>query len=319
MCIILGGYLYVIHHPMLRDGTWYLRLKGPGVAYRKRTYNDPRRTTLLLLTIQMSSPNLKSHSTQTQPTPSEPLKDTQLNKPDVSTPLAQQILDDETVVGTDESPETESKFKTSVEKLRDAIEGYNTALSQNADEKTLEKHEQNVIQALKEAAENSPNPEIKEYYKAKALEFMKVGRTAKKVLTNDIIKGVLFILASPVALLSSVVVSAGGLVYGLGSVVKGVGDLMSGMTFSGTVLGSKDEPATKKKDAGVQNDGEGREEDVGSDEKQPEENKEDEDGLAVDTAVQEVHEAEGETEGVGGEGEGETAMKTPARADRGLT
>ncbi|KAJ4485650.1 hypothetical protein J3R30DRAFT_3401415 [Lentinula aciculospora] len=209
--------------------------------------------------------SLASQPTQTQPeaTSSKPSKDpndsTPSTKFDVPVP-AEQVLDDgETVVGTDESPETENKFRSAVEKLRDAIEGYNTAVAQNADEKTIEKHEQNVIQALKETAENSPNPQVKEYYKAKALEFMKVGRTAKKVLTNDIIKGVLFILASPVALLSSVVVSTGGLVYGLGSVVKGVGDLMSGMTFSGTVLGSKDEPKTQKKDAGVQQEEEEKE------------------------------------------------------------
>ncbi|KAJ3789997.1 hypothetical protein GGU10DRAFT_341927 [Lentinula aff. detonsa] len=224
----------------------------------------------------MSSPTLASQPTQTDSTPSKPLKSTPSTKFDVPVPPEQVLDDGETVVGTDETPETENKFRASVERLREAIEGYNTAVAENADEKTLQKHEQNVVQALKETAESSPNPEVKEYYKAKALEFMKVGRTAKKVLTNDIIKGALFILASPVALLSSVVVSTGGLVYGLGSVVKGVGDLMSGMTFSGTVLGSKDEPKAQKKDEGVGNDTE--EEEQEEEEQKEEDEKEEEAG-----------------------------------------
>ncbi|KAF5392478.1 hypothetical protein D9757_002268 [Collybiopsis confluens] len=206
------------------------------------------------LSLQMASV-----TTQTPKSNENPATSTKI---DIPLPPQQEFDDNETVVGTDESPETEDKFRSAVENLRDAIEGYNTAIEQKADEKIIEKHEQNVVQSLRETAESSPNPKVKEYYKAKALEFMKVGRTAKKVLTNDIIKGVLFILASPVALLSSVVVSTGGLVYGLGSVVRGVGDLMSGMTFSGTVLGSKDKKHTTK-NAGVQNgeEGEGKEED----------------------------------------------------------
>ncbi|KAJ3879713.1 hypothetical protein F5051DRAFT_438551 [Lentinula edodes] len=234
----------------------------------------------------MTSTASQPTQTQTDSTQSKDAKNaTTSTKFDVPVPVEQILDDNETVVGTDESPETENKFRSSVEKLRDAIEGYNTAIAENADEKTIEMHEQKVIQALKETAESSPNPKVKEYYKEKALEFMKVGRTAKKVLTNDIIKGALFILASPVALLSSVVVSTGGLVYGLGSVVKGVGDLMSGMTFSGTVLGSKDEPKAEKKDAGVQNEVE-------------EEDKEDGDKQEEATVGEEAEgEAEGEVEG----------------------
>ncbi|KAH7881145.1 uncharacterized protein C8R40DRAFT_1164558 [Lentinula edodes] len=264
----------------------------------------------------MTSTASQPTQTQTDSTQSKDAKNaTTSTKFDVPVPVEQILDDNETVVGTDESPETENKFRSSVEKLRDAIEGYNTAIAQNADEKTIEMHEQKVIQALKETAESSPNPKVKEYYKEKALEFMKVGRTAKKVLTNDIIKGALFILASPVALLSSVVVkfhflltitpshcanvswkvSTGGLVYGLGSVVKGVGDLMSGMTFSGTVLGSKDEPKAEKKDAGVQNE-------------EQEEDKEEED-KQEDTAVGEEKEDEAE-------GENTTEDTTTDKADR---
>ncbi|KAF9075007.1 hypothetical protein BDP27DRAFT_1316331 [Rhodocollybia butyracea] len=142
--------------------------------------------------------------------PAQTQADPELNKPsktstqfDIPVPPEEEFDDGETVV---ESPETENKFRGAMDRLREAIEDYNGALEQKADEKTIEKKEQRVVQALKEAAESSPNPKVKEYYQAKALEFMRVGRTAKKVLTNDIIKGVLFILASPVALLSSVVV-----------------------------------------------------------------------------------------------------------------
>ncbi|KAJ3989000.1 hypothetical protein F5890DRAFT_176098 [Lentinula detonsa] len=253
----------------------------------------------------MSSPTLASQPTQTDSTPSKPLKSTPSAKFDVPVPPEQVLDDGETVVATDETPETENKFRSSVERLREAIEGYNTAVAENADEKTLQEHEQNVVQALKDTAESSPNPEVKAYYKAKALEFLKVGRTAKKVLTNDIIKGALFILASPVALLSSVVVSTGGLVYGLGSVVKGVGDLMSGMTFSGTVLGSKDEPKAQTKDEGVGNDTEEEEQEEQEEEEQKEEDKEEEE------AESEKKEGEGE-----GEGENENAVEN-TQADGG--
>lgn len=87
-----------------------------------------------------------------------------------------------------QTPEKENKFRTAVEKLRDTIEGYNTAVDEKADQKTIEEHEQKVVQALKETAESSPNPQVKEYYKAKVLEFMKVGSTAKKYLTNDLVR-----------------------------------------------------------------------------------------------------------------------------------
>ncbi|KAJ3851300.1 hypothetical protein EV368DRAFT_83682 [Lentinula lateritia] len=253
----------------------------------------------------MTSTASQPTQTQTDSTQSEDAQNAKTStKFDVPVPVEQILDDNETVVGTDESPETENKFRSSVEKLRDAIEGYNTAIAQNADVKTIEMHEQKVIQALKETAESSPNPQVKQYYKEKALEFMKVGRTAKKVLTNDIIKGALFILASPVALLSSVVVSTGGLVYGLGSVVKGVGDLMSGMTFSGTILGSKDEPKVEKKNAGVQNE-------------EQEEDKEEED-RQEDTAVGDKQEdtAVAEEKEDEAEGENTTENTTTDKADR---
>ncbi|KAE9409211.1 hypothetical protein BT96DRAFT_585115 [Gymnopus androsaceus JB14] len=172
---------------------------------------------ILFIETYCNTPYLKMTTveTQTQPDPAQAklsksptTTSTTSTKLDIPTPpsAVEGLDDDKTVVGDEVPPEAENKFRSAVEKLHDAIEGYNTAVEEKADQKTIDEHEQKVIQALKETAESSPNPKVKDYYKAKALEFMKVGGTAKKVLTNDIIKGTLFILASPVALLSSVLV-----------------------------------------------------------------------------------------------------------------
>ena len=87
--------------------------------------------------------------------------------------------------------------------------------------------EKEIIRAMEDLAEISPDDETSRYWRNQAAEFAAGNREVKEHILADVGKGLLILLATPFALAGGVLFAAGAIIYGAGSLVKGLGKLLT--------------------------------------------------------------------------------------------
>lgn len=121
----------------------------------------------------------------------------------------------------------EQYFRELLEQLRSAIASYKAARSENRDEVTMNKHQSDVLGLMNNVANAAPDPQLREYYLAKAANFLKASTAKEKDrILHDIGKAVLVILSVPLAVAAAALHVTGGILHVAGSILTGTGDIV---------------------------------------------------------------------------------------------
>ena len=91
--------------------------------------------------------------------------------------------------------------------------------------------ESNIIESMQRIGDSHPDPNMRDYWKNKAEEFLQSDATGKEHILAGVGKGLAILLITPFALLAGVLFGAGTLIYGAGVLVKGLGTVLTGGIF----------------------------------------------------------------------------------------
>ncbi|KAF9075018.1 hypothetical protein BDP27DRAFT_1316345 [Rhodocollybia butyracea] len=117
----------------------------------------------------------------------------------------------------------EQRFRNLAVQLREAIDAYKTARSQNRDEETMKRNQENVLRLMSEVADAAPDPKVKAHYKDKATKFLKASSTKEKDrVLHEIGKGLIIILSAPFAIAAAALYTTAGILQGTGHLLKEV-------------------------------------------------------------------------------------------------
>lgn len=137
----------------------------------------------------------------------------------------------------------EELWKQALEELKKAMIVYGS-VAKKGDEKEIQASAEEVVKKMRNLGATHTDPEIKKEWDNKADRFAKAGKAERGIMSNDIIQGLILLLATPFLLAGAVVFAAGSIIYGAGSIVRGLGNLM---TF-GKLGGANEEPGSAAED-----------------------------------------------------------------------
>lgn len=84
----------------------------------------------------------------------------------------------------------------------------------------------NVVAAMRVIGDSHPDPAVTRRWHERANDFAHAGEGRRCGMLQDIGKGLLILVATPVAVAGVAVASAGGIIYGTGLFLRGLGSLM---------------------------------------------------------------------------------------------
>ncbi|KAF5392469.1 hypothetical protein D9757_002265 [Collybiopsis confluens] len=121
----------------------------------------------------------------------------------------------------------ENHFRARSETLREAINAYKVARTENRGEETMKYHQANVLRCtVHDVADASLSPQVKELYQKKAKRFMKAStRGEKDIIIHDLGRTVVHLLSAPFAIIAAGFYLAGTILEVTGQMLKGVGDM----------------------------------------------------------------------------------------------
>lgn len=146
-------------------------------------------------------------------------------------------------LNNEDGGDREKLWKEALEDLKKAMIVYGSVATKG-DEKDTQASAEEVVKKMRNLGATHTDPDIKKEWDNKADRFAKAGKAERGIMSNDIIRGLVLLLATPFLLAGAVVFAAGSIIYGAGSIVKGLGNLL---TF-GKLGGTNEEPGSAAED-----------------------------------------------------------------------
>jgi len=119
-----------------------------------------------------------------------------------------------------------SDWKESVDHLQKQMMVYQQT-SEMGDNKATEEEAQKAAEAMRRVGDSHTNPNVRREWCERAEAFQRGNKNERSSMFGDIGKGLLIILATPIALAGAAIFGTGAILYGTGSLIKGLGDLMT--------------------------------------------------------------------------------------------
>ncbi|KAF9463981.1 hypothetical protein BDZ94DRAFT_1115193, partial [Collybia nuda] len=122
----------------------------------------------------------------------------------------------------------EAQWKEALEALKTAMITYNQTSKTGSPkhEHALEATASEVVDKMRRLGDMHTDPAVKKEWGERAEQFEKAGKGERGIMSNDVVKGLAILLATPFALVGAVLFAAGTIVYGAGSVVRGLGNVL---------------------------------------------------------------------------------------------
>ncbi|KAG7099807.1 hypothetical protein E1B28_001618 [Marasmius oreades] len=134
-------------------------------------------------------------------------------------------------------------LKDAAHRLQQAIEEYKAVHEQFSgpgasaqDKQTVREQEEAIIRKLKETGDRSNDIRVREYYHRTAELFMRAAPGKKKGILNDVGRGLVMLVAAPIALCAASIGAVGDILAGTGLLVKGIGKTMLVVATGGKSL-----------------------------------------------------------------------------------
>jgi hypothetical protein len=124
----------------------------------------------------------------------------------------------------------EKRWQAALKSLKADLNNYEAAQKSN-DEGLKKKEGLNIVESMQRIGDSHPDPNMRDYWKKKAEEFLQSDETGKEHILAGVGKGLAILLITPFALLAGVLFGAGTLIYGAGVLVKGLGTVLTGGLF----------------------------------------------------------------------------------------
>ncbi|KAF9270784.1 hypothetical protein L218DRAFT_939638 [Marasmius fiardii PR-910] len=141
---------------------------------------------------------------------------------------------------------SDKPLKDAAHRLQLAIEEYRAAQEQLGgagasaqNRQIVKEHEEAIIRKLKEVGDNSNDLRVREYYHRTADLFMRAAPDKKKGILNDIGRGLMLLIAAPIALCAASIGAAGDILAGAGLMIKGIGKTVVAVASGGKSLKGK--------------------------------------------------------------------------------
>ncbi|KAG7099818.1 hypothetical protein E1B28_001628 [Marasmius oreades] len=131
---------------------------------------------------------------------------------------------------TSTSSPSDKPLKDAAQRLQLAIEEYRAAQEQfggagasTQNKQIVREQEEAIIRKLKEVGDNSNEIRVREYYHRTADLFMRAAPEKKKGMLNDVGRGLVMLIATPLALCAASIGAVGDILAGTSLLIKGIG------------------------------------------------------------------------------------------------